>query len=468
MTDLMLDHRRVSRRHAYFQVVAGRLFCLDLGSRTGIEWDNGSKESGWLDAGRKVSIGTFTIWQQMPASNEFQVRSDDQQRAETEGVSSSYGIDFVNSAGRQPPLRLGHSLALVGSSPECRVRLPYNDVSKAHCALLRSPAGIWVVDLLGDGGTYVNNTHVKFSRLDDGDELRVGKHVLKFRFDMFSKPSFSPVGEESLPSTEDTSSSQIRALSVAKPRLHVPRTVPEPEMPSDLIPTELRTLPAVPSMSAGTMATTWSYPSVEVQSALGTQLAGINQAELVQALMQPMMQQFGLMQQQMYEQFHQAMMSMFQSFGAAHREQMDELRDEIDEVRRLTQELHDLQTEAALAQGRATPAPSPGPSSSPSPTRSPAPSPTSNTTAIASRYGSQAPVPPIPDPTARSRPKPSLTLPGTVAASKVDSDEIPFRKSPIKPTNADVHSTLTDRIASLQSERQSRWQKILAKLNKAT
>jgi hypothetical protein len=184
--------------------------------------------------------------------------------------------------------------------------------------------------------------------------------------------------------------------------------------------------------------------------------------------MQPMMQQFGLMQQQMYEQFHQAMMSMFQSFGAAHREQMDELRDEIDEVRRLTQELHDLQTEAALAQGRATPAPSPGPSSSPSPTRSPAPSPTSNTTAIASRYGSQAPVPPIPDPTARSRPKPSLTLPGTVAASKVDSDEIPFRKSPIKPTNADVHSTLTDRIASLQSERQSRWQKILAKLNKAT
>ena len=33
--DLRLQHPDVSDRHAYLQLVGGRLFCLDLGSRTG-------------------------------------------------------------------------------------------------------------------------------------------------------------------------------------------------------------------------------------------------------------------------------------------------------------------------------------------------------------------------------------------------------------------------------------------------
>jgi hypothetical protein len=36
--DLVLDHPLVGLRHAYLQLVEGRLFAIDLGSRQGLRW----------------------------------------------------------------------------------------------------------------------------------------------------------------------------------------------------------------------------------------------------------------------------------------------------------------------------------------------------------------------------------------------------------------------------------------------
>ena len=38
-SDLVLDHTTVSRRHAFLQVIAGRLLVIDLQSRTKVYWD---------------------------------------------------------------------------------------------------------------------------------------------------------------------------------------------------------------------------------------------------------------------------------------------------------------------------------------------------------------------------------------------------------------------------------------------
>src|SRR5262249_53992259 len=47
--DLRLDNEQVSRRHAYMQMIAGRIFCIDLGSRTGIWWESRTRTVGWFD-----------------------------------------------------------------------------------------------------------------------------------------------------------------------------------------------------------------------------------------------------------------------------------------------------------------------------------------------------------------------------------------------------------------------------------
>ena len=58
---LQLDHDQVSRRHAYLQIVGGRVFFMDLESRLGTHWESGPRRSGWLDREQVVQIGPYSI-----------------------------------------------------------------------------------------------------------------------------------------------------------------------------------------------------------------------------------------------------------------------------------------------------------------------------------------------------------------------------------------------------------------------
>ena len=61
LNDVVLNHEIVSRRHAYFQVIGGRLLCIDLGSRTGLRWPDGRRRNGWLHPAESLRIGNFEI-----------------------------------------------------------------------------------------------------------------------------------------------------------------------------------------------------------------------------------------------------------------------------------------------------------------------------------------------------------------------------------------------------------------------
>ena len=48
-------------------------------------------------------------------------------------------------------------LALIGRSPACKIRIVEPDVSKFHCSVVLTPHGVWVVDLYGQNGVFVND-----------------------------------------------------------------------------------------------------------------------------------------------------------------------------------------------------------------------------------------------------------------------------------------------------------------------
>ena len=52
-------------------------------------------------------------------------------------------------------------------------------------------------------------------------------------------------------------------------------------------------------------------------------------SELTESMLVPLVNQFGLMQQQMFDQFQQAMAMMVQMFGTMHRDQMEVIRAEL-------------------------------------------------------------------------------------------------------------------------------------------
>ena len=73
------------------------------------------------------------------------------------------------------------------------------------------------------------------------------------------------------------------------------------------------------------------------------------QSELTESLLVPLVSQFGMMQQQMFDQFQQAMAMMVQMFGTMHRDQMEVIRAELDQLRELTEEFHSSESRIGKA-----------------------------------------------------------------------------------------------------------------------
>jgi hypothetical protein len=75
---------------------------------------------------------------------------------------------------------LGAERVTIGRRPDSDVLLDDVTVSRDHALIVRR-SGDWYLDDLGSlNGTYVNRERIESRRLDDGDELQVGKYKLTF------------------------------------------------------------------------------------------------------------------------------------------------------------------------------------------------------------------------------------------------------------------------------------------------
>jgi len=82
--------------------------------------------------------------------------------------------------------RAGETFALendrtsLGRAPECEVFLDDVTVSRRHSVITRGPDGFTLHDEGSLNGTYVNRRRVESAKLEDGDEVQIGKYKLTF------------------------------------------------------------------------------------------------------------------------------------------------------------------------------------------------------------------------------------------------------------------------------------------------
>jgi len=219
---------------------------------------------------------------------------------------------------------------------------------------------------------------------------------------------------------------------------------------------------------------------------------GMIPVELSESIAVVIANQFSQMQQQMFDQFRQAMMVMFQTFSALHRDQMELVRQELDRVHELTRQLHALQAELAKQPAAAndpevqkllkeTQAETASPSADPVRAFSPdswqeAFREAAQKVMIATTEPGQASqAAPTADPlfTFSSDLSPRNVSEGIkeVAAEvspsqedmkpSLDTGQSNQKSQPVPLAAADIHAMLCQKIAALQAERQSRWQKII-------
>ena len=97
-------------------------------------------------------------------------------------VAAESGALVIRSGGG----RVGQSFPLhgermtIGRSPEAEVFLDDVTVSRDHAVLVRR-GGAWFLDDSGSlNGTYVNRRRIESHKLEDGDELQIGKYKLTY------------------------------------------------------------------------------------------------------------------------------------------------------------------------------------------------------------------------------------------------------------------------------------------------
>jgi pSer/pThr/pTyr-binding forkhead associated (FHA) protein len=446
-SDLFLNDPAVSRHHAFLQVIAGRLFVIDLKSRTKTRWEGVEEPThrGWLDPDRSIQVGPYRIRRTAGDSGKSP-------NAELPGASAredeeELEVSPMPRAALELPLRIGGvasrwpvegPLVMVGRSEECELVLTDDSISRFHAVLVSTWAGLWVVDLLAREGVHVNGKRVRWAWLAGGDTLRMGR----FSFVVNYEIAPDRINRQDIPI--DAGASPVQppgtALAVSKrasengPLVRVPRA--RTQSPATLKPA------------------TWP-PALEPDA------LGLSDGQVWEPAVGYPQSAMAMWQQQMQlmESFHNDMVLMVQMFVAMHREHVAAVGQELDKIQELTRELGALQ--AKMAQ---TPE-----SANAGLEREP----------VGSAPGSSPDRPqpdkkPRIDRRAQQVPRTDATPAGRTGRPKPTEPQTPSAEGPAPPasngTRAEeseqIHVLLTRRIAELQRERKGYWQRILSTINK--
>ena len=482
--DVVLDHVDVSRRHVYLQVVEGRVFWIDLESRTGTRGEREGQRFGWLEGGRTFGVGPYVIRRFVGGGQTFAKLDRDDLPRDTPlvarahaHVQSEVALEFLNGPSQSMFKPVHRVLSLIGSASGCKFRLTDSSVSRFHGSLLQTAAGLWIVDLLGQKGIAINDVPVRSSRLVEGDIVRIGRYQIRIRC--------RPRAQRSEPELFDFG----RTAFVRKQahRNHASIDLKLTDWTSAAAPFRSSSLDGQESSPVPIQAI--SIPSkVDLVSSNSLLPVNLMQSELNESILAPLVNQFGLMQQQMFDQFQQAMAMMVQMFGTMHRDQMEVIRAELDQLRELTEEFHALKNELARrtqnhdgtvsrepelnragfdqptgtdSNGSTPPilVPSDKPKGSSEASQTSKAAVPSSTPLSSNIIGQR--------PTSETNPlvsQSSPTLPGADSQPAVQTNSQSTAKSTSTPKSDSDRATvlwLHQRIMVLQRERESRWQKIL-------
>ncbi|MCL6650540.1 MAG: hypothetical protein K6U89_19760, partial [Chloroflexi bacterium] len=330
--ELRLPDARVASHHAYFQLIGGRLAAFDLGSRSGLRWEDGRPlRSGWRDPGRVGQVGPFLVRRlldpgEVPAPADADIPPHNLRWT---GGGPNVVLIFPDQLPGPIRWKMTRVVTLVGRAPGCRVRLPDESVAWYHAALVRTPAGVWLVDLLGHDRPAAPAATPRHTLLPDHAQVTVGRFRIIVRYEHAASPA-----------TPAAALSTVADHSAEVPATPLPPRPPEPPVELPLEPELISALEAVRNDAAATPA------------------------------LMRLVEQFGQMQHQMLEQFYQSTLALVSHLDEHYRDQLRQLHAELDGLRSLSRELAELGSQLGPP---TAPPPSPSGPSLPPPQPSPPP-----------------------------------------------------------------------------------------------
>ncbi|WP_146373806.1 FHA domain-containing protein [Symmachiella macrocystis] len=334
--DIRLQHPDVRYRHAYLQCVDDRILLCDLGKRVRGRRTQRNVVSELTKHNDVVSVGPYSI--HLSLNNDIERsnpapptvdQTDSSRHFTCEHQPLTIQLELFAGAAKPTTFDVRHDLTLIGKGRACKVRLIHRSVSKVHCSLVRTRSGLWVVDLLGRGaGTLVDGRRVRFAQLHNDSVLQVGKFSARISI------------TESEPSTTTPSNAPpLSAVQFAEPHLQVsdnatsdPTTIGHNGTSSltHYAPTQLQT-----SQQSQNLA----HPHNNGQANHVESQSDHRLIEIVRS----MLAEFGATQTDVVERMHDSTIEMLQVITALQSNQIDSLREELQRVHEINAELLGLQ-----------------------------------------------------------------------------------------------------------------------------
>lgn len=444
--DISLNHEDVSKQHAYLQVLDGKLFCIDQGSRHGIFWKDTPQLYGWVLPGQPIEIGPFELTLEQPIGangNTRNLRNTAPFFAKYSPRVASNAILEING-NKQFDLR--YQLALIGRCKHCNIILDTDEISPIHASIVRTLDGkYWLVVPIGIK-VKVNHKRCVSMELHNDDVIAIGNHTLTFKIVSHSAetgkipprnsssinlqtdeetaghlpkpphtpaPSLiefdSPIAKE-LKHQPETDLESALAQSIFLDRSSIEEIVLPPAEGSTSLVQRSATLPAV-SRSAKV-----ADELVKQHSEMAHQASQAD-AQLVSAFTQHMQ----LMQKEMMTQMRMNMEMMAEFMVNLQQQHMDQVREEMTYLAKINQELMQLRQSLLTS-------------------------------------------PPVVKETPIKLSSRQQQLPGKEPTGEKQPFSKPKFKLPVEeqPSHPHSHDWISKRIAVLEGERQSRWEKMKA------
>jgi hypothetical protein len=299
--DVQFHGSEIKPHHAYLQVIGGRVFYVSL-ARDRDTPGNRAAHCGWLVPERPFQVGEYSIRLLSNPGHLAQngsVPRNPLRRVHSDADLARQELHFEFVGGRSSRLlwRMDRVLTLIGRARGCKIRLAHDEIADFQCALLYTPLGVWVIDLLGRGGVLRDGQPLRWARVQNGDRFQIGDFSLR---PCSSRSGMDAVGG-SLARAEAHGSGSALAPAPLVVRSEPPRN------------TEV----SLAALRAGSLT-------------------------LQAALMRSLSEELNDWKAQVFEQFRNSLMDMARMFYAQQQGQLDLLRQELSVLQQVTTKLDTL------------------------------------------------------------------------------------------------------------------------------
>jgi pSer/pThr/pTyr-binding forkhead associated (FHA) protein/outer membrane protein assembly factor BamB len=187
--DIVLDSRKVSRKHAQIKREGDDFTIEDLQSTGGTEIHGEKITSRQISTGEIIKIGDFELHFNSGIEGEEKTVFEEEDKTIFDDDKTVFYEEPIAKLIVERSQNLEGEISIegetiIGRGEEATIQLEDQRASREHCKIVLVENNFVLTDLESSNGTYVNGEKVTEKPLENGDKIQIGDAVFEFQMEI--------------------------------------------------------------------------------------------------------------------------------------------------------------------------------------------------------------------------------------------------------------------------------------------